>query len=129
MATTAADPGRIVRVGALVTRLAERIQSAADFKDLWVEGEVVQATTSAAGHTYFTLRDTAAALKCVLFATAALRVPLVPRDGAKVVAHGYVELYLRSGQCQLRVDDLRPAGAGEAALRLEALRRRLDAEG
>lgn len=110
-------------------RLAERVQSGEDFKDLWVEGEVFQATTSSAGHTYFTLRDSVGALRCVLFATTAASVALTPRDGAKVQAHGYVELYLRDGRCQLRVDDLRPAGAGEAHLRLEALKRRLAAEG
>jgi len=122
-------PERVLRVGQLVTRLAERVQTGDEFKDLWVEGEVVQTTTSSLGHTYFTLKDSAGSLRCVLFATQAQAVTVVPRDGEKLVAHGYVELYLRDGRCQLRVDDLRAAGAGEAALRLEALRRRLDAEG
>ena len=118
-----------MRVGQLVMRLAERVQTGDDFKDLWVEGEVVQSTTSSAGHTYFTLKDSAGSLRCVLFAAQAQSVTALPRDGSKVVAHGYVELYLRDGRCQLRVDDVRAAGAGEAALRLEALRRRLEAEG
>lgn len=129
MSTSSAPRGQVLRVGQLVTRLAERVQTGDEFKDLWVEGEVVQATTSSAGHTYFTLKDTAGSLRCVLFATQAQGVALLPRDGAKVLAHGYVELYLRDGRCQLRVDDVRTAGAGEAALRLEALRRRLEADG
>ena len=116
-------------MGQLVTRLAERVQTGDEFKDLWVEGEVVQTTTSSLGHTYFTLKDSAGSLRCVLFATQAQALTVLPRDGAKLVAHGYVELYLRDGRCQLRVDDVRSAGAGEAALRLEALRRRLEAEG
>ena len=116
-------------MGQLVTRLAERVQTGDEFKDLWIEGEVVQATTSSVGHTYFTLKDTAGSLRCVLFATQAQSVTLLPRDGFKVIVHGYVELYLRDGRCQLRVDDVRTAGAGEAALRLDALRKRLDAEG
>ncbi|HEX4744480.1 MAG TPA: exodeoxyribonuclease VII large subunit [Candidatus Limnocylindria bacterium] len=127
--STSSAPERVLRVGQLVTRLAERVQTGDEFKDLWVEGEVVQTTTSSLGHTYFTLRDTAGSLRCVLFATQAQAVTVMPRDGAKLVVHGYVELYLRDGRCQLRVDDVRAAGAGEAALRLEALRRRLEAEG
>lgn len=119
----------MLRVGQLVTRLAERVQSDDTFRNVWVEGEVVQSTTSSAGHTYFTLKDNAGSLRCVLFATQARSLGLLPRDAMQVVAHGYVELYLRDGRCQLRVDDLRAAGAGEAALRLEALRRRLEAEG
>ena len=116
-------------MGQLVTRLAERVQTGDEFKDLWVEGEVVQTTTSSLGHTYFTLKDSAGSLRCVLFATQAQSLTVMPRDGTKLVAHGYVELYLRDGRCQLRVDDVRSAGAGEAALRLDALRRRLEAEG
>ena len=127
--STSSAPERVLRVGQLVTRLAERVQTGDEFKDLWVEGEVVQTTTSSLGHTYFTLKDSAGSLRCVLFATQAQHVTVLPRDGAKLVAHGYVELYLRDGRCQLRVDDVRAAGAGEAALRLEALRRRLEAEG
>lgn len=127
--STSSAPERVLRVGQLVTRLAERVQSGDEFKDLWVEGEVVQTTTSSLGHTYFTLKDSAGSLRCVLFATQAQSVTILPRDGTKLVAHGYVELYLRDGRCQLRVDDVRAAGAGEAALRLEALRRRLEAEG
>src|SRR5438309_6051160 len=110
-------------------QLAERIQSDDAFKDLWVEGEVYQARVSPAGHVYFTLRDNVGQLQCVLFATQAAQLPLTPRDGTKLLAHGYVELYLRDGRVQLRVDDLRPAGAGDAYLRLEALKRRLTAEG
>ena len=122
-------PSRVFRVGQLAMQLAERIQSDDAFKDLWVEGEVYQARISPAGHVYFTLRDNVGQLQCVLFATQAAQLPLTPRDGTKLLAHGYVELYLRDGRCQLRVDDLRPAGAGDAYLRLEALKRRLSQEG
>jgi exodeoxyribonuclease VII large subunit len=119
----------VLRVGQLAIRLAEHIQSGDEFKDLWVEGEVVQSTISPQGHVYFTLRDNVGQLRCALFAMKAAQVALTPRDGAKILAHGYIELYPRDGRCQLMVDDLRPAGAGDAYLRLEALKRRLAAEG
>ena len=127
--STSSAPSRILRVGQVVTRLAAHIQSGDEFKDLWIEGEVVQARSSPVGHVYFTLRDNVGQLQCVLFAMKAAQVALTPRDGAKILAHGYVELYPRDGRCQLMVDDLRPAGAGDAYLRLEALKRRLTAEG
>ena len=122
-------PKDVLRVGQLAIRLAEHIQSGDEFKDLWIEGEVVEARTSTAGHIYFTLRDNVGQLRCVLFATQAAQIALTPRDGAKVLTHGWVEFYHRDGRCQIRVDDLRPAGAGDAYLRMEALKRRLTAEG
>ena len=127
--TTSSAPSRILRVGQVVTRLAAHIQSGDEFKDLWIEGEVVQARSSPVGHVYFTLRDNVGQLQCVLFAMKAAQVALTPRDGNKVLAHGYIELYTKDGRCQLQVDDLRPAGAGDAYLRFEALKRRLTAEG
>src|SRR5438034_3916013 len=127
--TTSSAPSRILRVGQVVTRLAAHIQSGDEFKDLWIEGEVVQARSSPVGHVYFTLRDNVGQLQCALFAMKAAQIALTPRDGNKVLAHGYIELYPRDGRCQLMVDDLRPAGAGDAYLRFEALKRRLTAEG
>lgn len=122
-------PSGALRVGQLALRLAEHIQSGVEFKDLWVEGEVVQARSSPAGHVYFTLKDAVGQLGCVLFATQAAQIPLTPRDGTKVLVHGYVEFYRVDGRCQIRVDDVRLAGAGDAYLRLEALKKRLTAEG
>ena len=78
---------------------------------------------------HFTLRDNTGQIRCVLFATQAANVALTPRAGARVIAHGYVDVYLKGGSYSLRCDDVLPAGAGEAFLRLEALRKRLGAEG
>ena len=99
------------------------------FKDVWVEGEVSEATVSAAGHAYFTLRDNTSQLRCSLFATAAANVALTPRAGARLLVHGDLDVYIKGGTYNLRCDDIRPAGAGDAYLRLEALKRRLAAEG
>jgi exodeoxyribonuclease VII large subunit len=122
-------PTNILRVGQLTTRIGERLQSTDEFKDLWIEGEIAETSRSSAGHVYFTLKDNTAQLQCVLFASQAANVPLTPRQGSRVIAHGYIEVYVKAGSYNLRCDDIRPAGAGEAFLRLEALRKRLAAEG
>ena len=127
--STSSAPSGVLRVGQLAMALAKHIQSGDEFKDLWVEGEIFQARTHPSGNVYFTMRDNIGQLQCVLFATQAAQIALTPRDGAKILAHGWIEFYLRDGRCQLRVDDVRPAGAGDAHLRLEALKRRLTAEG
>ena len=99
-----------------------------EFKDLWVEGEVSE-TRTVEGNVYFTLRDNTSQIRCSLFATAAQSVALTPRVGARLLAHGEVSVYIKNGSYSLRCDDLRPAGAGDAYLRLEALKKRLGAEG
>lgn len=122
-------PENVLTVASLTMKIAAKLQATDEFKDLWVEGEVSERTISAAGHVYFTLRDPAGQIRCVLFATNAASVALTPQNGARLIAHGYVEVYPRDGRYQLRCDDLVPAGAGEAHLRREALKRRLTAEG
>ncbi len=122
-------PDRILKVHELTVLIARRLMEGETFKDVWVEGEVSEATVSAAGHAYFTLRDNTSQLRCSLFATAAANVALTPRAGARLLVHGDLDVYIKGGTYNLRCDDLRPAGAGDAYLRLEALKRRLTAEG
>ncbi len=109
--------------------IARQLMEGEAFKDVWVEGEVSEATVSAAGHAYFTLRDNTSQIRCALFATAAANVALTPRSGARLLVHGDLDVYIKGGSYSLRCDDIRPAGAGDAYLRLEALKRRLTAEG
>ena len=122
-------PERILRVHELTVLIAKRLMEGDSFKDVWVEGEVSEATVSAAGHAYFTLRDNTSQIRCSLFATAAANVALTPRAGARLLVHGDLDVYIKGGTYNLRCDDIRPAGAGDAYLRLEALKRRLTAEG
>ncbi len=121
--------GRLLPVGVFVCLLRETLESDPFYSDLWLEGEITDLSRSSAGHTYFSLRDADGALKCVLFRGQALRQLRMPRIGDNVAVHGGLSLYTRSGAMQLVVDLVRPAGLGAAALELEYLRARLDAEG
>lgn len=121
--------GRLLPVGVFVCLLRETLESDPFYSDLWLEGEITDLSRSGAGHTYFSLRDVDGALKCVLFRGQALRQLRMPRIGDSVAVHGGLSLYTRSGSMQLVVDLVRPAGLGAAALELEYLRARLEAEG
>ncbi len=96
-------------------------------RDIWVSGEVANRRTSGAGHDYFTLSDGRGSLRCVMFSDVGGHERLA--DGAAVIAHGRVSLYVPRGDLQLIVDLVQPEGAGELRLRLEELKRRLRLEG
>ena len=55
--------------------------------------------------------------------------PITPKAGDAVVAHGRLEFYPPQGTTQIVVDLLYPAGVGDAQLRFEALRLKLEEEG
>jgi len=96
-------------------------------QDIWVGGEVANLARPASGHSYFTLRDTGASLRAVMFRSAHGAELL--SNGEAIVAHGHVSVYEVRGEVQLIVDIVQPEGVGELQLKLEELRLRLEAEG
>ena len=58
-----------------------------------------------------------------------LRSVFEAQTGLRVVAHGRMDLYEPNGGLQLYVESIQPAGVGDLALRFEALKARLAAEG
>lgn len=97
---------------------------------LWVAGEVSNWTRAASGHCYFSLKDSDAQVRCVLFASDARRLPTDPEEGMAVRAFGAVSLYEPRGDYQLIVRELEATDAGGLwRLAFEKLKAKLDAEG
>jgi exodeoxyribonuclease VII large subunit len=114
-----------------LTRYLRRLlESDPSLQDTWVQGEISNLSRPSSGHVYFTLKDSGAALKCVIWKSDAARLRAIPmQDGLSVEAHGKIGVYEPGGQYQLYVDVIRPAGEGALYaeyLRLKAL---LEAEG
>ena len=84
---------------------------------------------SSAGHAYFALKDERNQLQCVWFRDDRGRSAFQAQAGLRVVVHGRIDLYEPTGAMQLYVDSIQPAGFGDLALRFEALKARLAAEG
>ena len=109
--------------------LRDLLESDELLQDVWVRGEVSNFSRPASGHLYFTLKDSGAALRCVMWRNQAARLPILPRDGEAIEAHGAVSIYEVSGQYQLYVDLIRPAGEGALYQEFLRLKARLEAEG
>ena len=119
----------VLSVGDLTRLIRDTIRRAPRLERVWVEGEVGQVSVSSAGHCYFTLKDERAQLRCMVFRDDRLLLPIEPRTGLRVIAHGRVDVFEPQGAYQLYVDSLQPAGVGDLALRFEASKARLAAEG
>jgi exodeoxyribonuclease VII large subunit len=94
-----------------------------------VTGEVSGFRAYPSGHWYFTLKDEAAQVSCVLWRNRAEKLGFTPRDGDAVEAQGSVTLYETRGQYQLDVAWLQRAGEGELYREFTRLKARLEAEG
>ena len=94
-----------------------------------VEGEVGRITFARSGHWYLSLKDDGAVLDAAVFRGTNSRMSWRPREGDKVVATGELSIYAPRGSYSLIVRRLERAGAGDLLARLEALKKKLGAEG
>ena len=105
------------------------VGSAPPLRHLMVRGELSNFKIYASGHAYFTLKDAASQLKCVMFRSRAAYLRFRPENGQAVIASGRIDVFERDGVYQLYVDSLVPAGQGDLAVAFEQLKARLAAEG
>ncbi|WP_420630504.1 exodeoxyribonuclease VII large subunit [Candidatus Leptofilum sp.] len=98
-------------------------------QDLEVSGEISNFSRARSGHLYFTLKDTKAQLKCVMWRSAAERLRFVPKDGDAVVVNGRISVYEANGVYQLYAEKMSPLGQGDLAAAFEELKARLADEG
>ena len=114
-------------VSAVCRYLKELLESDLRLSNMWVEGEISNLTRSQRGHVYFTLKEGAYQLRCVMFQRQHRGMPL--ENGAQVLAHGNVNFYAERGDIQIIADFVQPAGVGARQAEFERLKAKLEAEG
>lgn len=95
----------------------------------WIAGEISNLTRAASGHWYFSLKDAAAQVRCVMFRGRNQFVDWQPENGMQVEVRATAGLYEPRGEFQLQVDTLRRAGLGILFEAFEQLKRKLQYEG
>lgn len=96
---------------------------------MWVGGEISNLTRAASGHWYFSLKDAAAQVRCVMFRNRNAYLDWQPSEGDKVEARALVSLYEARGEFQLTVEALQKAGLGALYEAFEKLKQKLELEG
>lgn len=94
-----------------------------------VRGEISNYKCYPSGHHYFTLKDEASALKCVMFKGNAMGLRFRPSNGMKVIALGRITVYPRDGQYQLYCTAMTVDGVGDLYAAFEQLKAKLAAKG
>ena len=94
-----------------------------------VRGEISNLKYHTSGHIYFTLKDAAAAIACVMFAGARGGLAFRMSNGQQVVVDGAVNVYERDGKYQLYATKIRQDGAGELYEKFLELKEELEEMG
>ena len=126
--------GAAVASGLRILSVAELLRSVRDtlerrFPLSWVRGELSNLSRAPSGHLYFTLKDAAAQVDCVMFRSRAAALDWEPREGVQVELRALPTLYEPRGRFQLTVEGMRRAGLGPLYERFLRLKDKLGAEG
>ncbi len=118
---------QVFSVFEITRHLRQVIESSIDA--LYVKGEISNFVHHSSGHMYFNLKDEFATMRCTFFKGSNFKIDFKPADGQSVVCFGKITLYEKGGSYNLNVNSMVPAGLGEMQARIEALKKKLQAEG
>ena len=111
-----------------LNRLAREVLEGT-FPLFWVSGEVSNFTRAASGHWYFSLKDSTAQVKCVMFKGRNAYTDFILREGDHIEARATVTLYEARGDFQLTIEFVQKAGLGALFESFEQLKNKLQKEG
>ncbi len=126
--SAAADDGREILTVSELNRRSRRLLELS-LGQLWVEGELSGLARPRSGHWYFTLKDSAAQIRCAFFKNRNQSLHKIPAEGTHIRVRGRVSLYEGRGDYQLIVEHLEEAGFGALQQAFEALKAQLAHEG
>ena len=116
-----------------VTQLNEHISRIIDLSpalsSVSIIGEISNYKIYPSGHHYFTIKDEASSLKCVMFKSSAVRLKFRPENGMKIIAMGKISVYPRDGVYQLYCTNILLDGVGDLYAAFEQLKTKLAAKG
>jgi exodeoxyribonuclease VII large subunit len=118
---------KAISVSELATETRALIEGV--LQPVWVRGEVCDFKRHRSGHWYFCLRDSAAQIRCVVWASDQRGIPAPPDDGMQVILFGQMTVYPARGDLQLRVRRIEAEGDGLWRKAMEQTLAKLRGEG
>ncbi|MDR0974457.1 MAG: exodeoxyribonuclease VII large subunit [Ruminococcus sp.] len=120
----------VLTVTSLNRYIASRIKEDRLLHNIMVKGEISNFNKHyKSGHIYFTLKDSEAAVKAVMFRENANDLQFLPEDGMSVIVSGSISVYEVSGVYQIYCSDIVPDGIGKLSAAYEQLKAKLSEEG
>ncbi len=120
---------RIYSVGEATGYLRDLLEADALLNSIWIRGEISNCKHHTSGHLYFTLKDAASSMRCVMFRSRCSQLNFLPSNGMGVIVRGRISIYERDGQYQLYAEELASDGMGALYAAYCRLKEQLQAEG
>lgn len=121
--------GQVYSVSAINQYIKKMFSKEYALSVVFVKGEISNCKYHSSGHIYFTLKDSASALGCVMFAGDRRGLDFRLSDGQAVIIGGTISVYERDGRYQLYAKKITLAGEGALYERYEQLKKKLEQKG
>jgi exodeoxyribonuclease VII large subunit len=118
------DPMTVSQITAEVRELVTKA-----FTKVVVVGEITNYLRHASGHVYFSIKDSHAVLKCILWASKADRLKFKLQNGLTVIIRGKIDIHPPHGAYSLHAEEVTPQGMGPLELAFRQLYDKLEARG
>lgn len=118
---------KVFTVGSLTRQIKNLLEEKYPF--LWITGEISNFSTPASGHSYFSLKDEAAVISCVIFKGRTRHLKFAPENGMKIKGMARLSLYEPRGTYQLIFEYMEPEGTGALQQNFDLLKAKLAAMG
>lgn len=96
---------------------------------IMIKGELSNVKYHGSGHIYFTLKDSGAAISCVMFASNRSGLKFRMEEGMQVIAAGNIDVYEKAGSYQLYAKQIEQCGEGALYEQFEKLKIELEEMG
>lgn len=127
---TGSDKRAVLSVGQVNAFIKQLIDSNRILSSLYIRGEISNFTDHyRTGHLYFTLKDEDGVISAVMFKSSADKLRFALEEGMRVIVHGRISVFGKTGQYQIYVDNVEPDGVGALYIAFEQLKNKLAAEG
>jgi len=117
----------ILSVSQLTRSIKNILES--EYRFVRISGEISNLRTPFSGHSYFTLKDSSAQIRAVLFKQQRRFVDINLQDGQQVVLFGRITVYEPRGEYQIIADSVELFGTGVLQQKFEQLKLRLAEKG
>ena len=123
------EQNKYFSVTALNTLIKSKIDGDEELHNVYVKGEISNWKSYNSGFFFDLVDEKKSVIPCILWSDNYLYLPFEPKNGDEVIALGSVSVYVGRGRYNLTVKTLEKFGQGAALLALEALKKKLQAEG
>lgn len=120
-------PNKVLTVSELTLAIKSILEK--NFTFVSLQGEISNFKCQSSGHMYFSLKDDASQISCVLFKGNSISLKKLPKDGDQIIAEAELSVYPPRGNYQLIIRKLSFLGVGELLFKLHELKEKLKQRG